>query len=138
MSNTVVDPHLKSSLCISHVLQSLHRKNPCWFSFSYSDHSITYIYVIYNKYIYRGKNSFTGNAGLCGIPGLPSCGPHLSIAAKIGIAFGSLIGLLLMVVFAACWWKRRQNILRAQKIAAGKTVHPMKVYKNHFGLRFCT
>ncbi|XP_020096457.1 receptor-like protein kinase At3g21340 isoform X2 [Ananas comosus] len=70
--------------------------------------------------LHRASFNFTGNAGLCGIPGLPSCGPHLSIAAKIGIAFGSLIGLLLMVVFAACWWKRRQNILRAQKIAAAR------------------
>lgn len=66
------------------------------------------------------KCSFTGNDGLCGIPGLPSCGPHLSVAAKIGIAFGVLIAFLLLLVFFACWWKRRQNILRAQKIAACK------------------
>lgn len=67
-----------------------------------------------------GMCSFTGNAGLCGIPGLPTCGPHMSVAAEVGIAFGSLVGFLLLLVCLACWWKRRQNILRAQKIAAGK------------------
>lgn len=65
-------------------------------------------------------HSFTGNAGLCGIPGLPSCGPHLSVAAKIGIAFGASFVFLLAVVAALIWWKRRENILRAQRIAAGK------------------
>lgn len=64
--------------------------------------------------------SFTGNDGLCGIPGLPECGPHLSVGAKIGIAFGSLFALLFVLVFITCWWKRRQNILRAQKLAAGE------------------
>nr|CAB3454388.1 unnamed protein product [Digitaria exilis] len=63
---------------------------------------------------------FTDNAGLCGIPGLRECGPHLSVAAKIGMAFGVLLAILFLVVFAACWWKRRQNILRAQKLAAAR------------------
>ncbi|KAI5570700.1 hypothetical protein POPTR_011G056800v4 [Populus trichocarpa] len=62
--------------------------------------------------------NFTDNAGLCGIPGLPTCGPHLSAGAKIGVAFGASVGFLLMVICSMCWWKRRQNILRAQKIAA--------------------
>lgn len=64
--------------------------------------------------------SFTDNAGLCGIPGLPACGPHLSSGAKIGIAFGVSLAFLLIVACAMIWWKRRQNILRAQQIA-GKT-----------------
>ncbi|KAK1281648.1 hypothetical protein QJS10_CPB22g00237 [Acorus calamus] len=64
--------------------------------------------------------NFTGNAGICGIPGLPSCGPQLSIKDKVGIGFGSLIAILLMLVCLTCWWKRRQNILRAQKIASGR------------------
>lgn len=64
--------------------------------------------------------SFTGNAGLCGIPGLLSCGPHLSIAAKVGIALGALFAFVLLLVCMTCWWKRRQNILRAQRIAACK------------------
>ncbi|KAK1324371.1 hypothetical protein QJS10_CPA01g00597 [Acorus calamus] len=64
--------------------------------------------------------NFTGNAGLCGIPGLPTCGPHLSTRAKLGIGFGGLIAFLLMIVFLTCWWKRRKNILRAQKIAAAR------------------
>lgn len=69
---------------------------------------------------YCGMCSFTGNAGLCGIPGLPTCGPHLSVAVKIGIAFGALFALLLVVLCVLIWWKRRENILRARKIAAGK------------------
>jgi len=42
------------------------------------------------------------------------------VAAKIGMAFGVLLAILFLVVFAACWWKRQQNILRAKKLAAGK------------------
>lgn len=67
--------------------------------------------------------SFTDNAGLCGIPGLRTCGPHLSVGAKIGIALGSCVAFLLIVTCLMCWWKRRQNILRAQRIA-GKDFHP--------------
>lgn len=67
-----------------------------------------------------GTYSFIGNAGLCGIPGLPTCGPHLSVAAKIGISFGALFGLLLVLLGVLIWWKRRANIRRAQKIAACK------------------
>lgn len=66
--------------------------------------------------------SFTDNAGLCGIPGLPTCGPHLSVGAKVGIALGALLSLLLIVICSACWWKRRQNILRARQLA-GKYIH---------------
>jgi len=46
------------------------------------------------------------------------------VAAKIGMAFGVLLAILFLVVFAACWWKRRQNIIRAQKLAAGKKCGP--------------
>ncbi|KAJ1684904.1 hypothetical protein LUZ63_016294 [Rhynchospora breviuscula] len=62
--------------------------------------------------------NLTGNNRLCGNLGLPECGPHQSVGAKIGIAFGSLFGPLLVVIFINCWWKRRQNILRAQQLAA--------------------
>ncbi|XWS12614.1 hypothetical protein CRYUN_Cryun37aG0105400 [Craigia yunnanensis] len=62
--------------------------------------------------------NFTDNAGLCGIPGLPTCGPHLSAGAKFGIGFGLSLLFLLLVICSVCWWKRRQNILRAQQIAA--------------------
>ncbi|MBA0695413.1 hypothetical protein Goari_002040 [Gossypium aridum] len=62
--------------------------------------------------------NFTDNAGLCGIPGLPTCGPHLSAGAKVGIAFGVSLSFLLLVICSVCYWKRRQNILRAQQIAA--------------------
>lgn len=61
--------------------------------------------------------SFTDNKGLCGIPGLQTCGPHLSGGAKIGIALGACAGLLLIATCLTCWWKRRQNILRTQQIA---------------------
>ncbi|KAF9607581.1 hypothetical protein IFM89_037124, partial [Coptis chinensis] len=37
-------------------------------------------------------------SNLCGILGLLICGPHLSIAAKIGIAFGVFFAFLLIVV----------------------------------------
>ncbi|KAJ0982996.1 hypothetical protein J5N97_011251 [Dioscorea zingiberensis] len=80
--------------------------------------------------LHRASFNFTGNAGLCGIPGLPSCGPHLSTAAKIGIAFGALFVFLLLVVCITCWWKRRQNILRAQRIAASREAPYAKARTN--------
>lgn len=61
--------------------------------------------------------SFTDNAGLCGIPGLPTCGPHLTVGAKIGIGLGACVAVVVITTCIACWWKRRQNILRAQRIA---------------------
>lgn len=70
------------------------------------------------RLLHRASFNFTDNAGLCGIPGLPTCGPHLSVGAKIGIALGSLVALLLVSTCLICWWKRRKNILRAQRIAA--------------------
>ncbi|XP_065878992.1 receptor-like protein 4 isoform X1 [Euphorbia lathyris] len=70
------------------------------------------------RLLHGASFNFTDNAGLCGIPGLRACGHHLSASAKIGIAFGALVALLLMVTCSMCWWKRRQNILRAQHIAA--------------------
>ncbi|KAG6573283.1 Receptor-like protein 4, partial [Cucurbita argyrosperma subsp. sororia] len=69
------------------------------------------------RLLHRASFNFTDNAGLCGIPGLPACEPHLSPGAKIGIAFGTLIIFLFIITFAVCCWKRRQNILRAQNAA---------------------
>lgn len=66
--------------------------------------------------------SFTDNAGLCGIPGLPTCGPHLTLGAKIGIGLGACAAVIVIAICMICWWKRRQNILRAQRIA-GKIFH---------------
>lgn len=66
--------------------------------------------------------SFTDNAGLCGIPGLPPCGPRLSLASKIGIGVGLLVAVLLILLCSVCWWKRRQNILRAQQLA-GRSIY---------------
>jgi hypothetical protein len=68
-----------------------------------------------------GCGSFTDNKGLCGIPGLPTCGPHLSAGAKVGIGLGASLAFLLLITCSVCWWKRRQNIIRAQQIA-GKDV----------------
>lgn len=76
--------------------------------------------------------SFTDNAGLCGIPGLPTCGSHLSAGAIIGIGLGTAFAFLILVTCSVCWWKRRQNILRAQQIA-GKDVHHLWVrLSKHF------
>lgn len=81
--------------------------------------------------LHRASFNFTGNVGLCGIPGLPTCGPHLSASAKVGIAFGALVAFLLLFVCLACWWKRRQNILRAQKISAAREASYAKS-RTHF------
>lgn len=70
------------------------------------------------RLLHRASFNFTDNKGLCGIPGLRACGPHLSAGAKIGIALGACVVFLLLILCLVCWWKRRQNILRAQQIAA--------------------
>ena len=64
--------------------------------------------------------SFTDNAGLCGIPGLPTCGPHLSAGAKVGVGLAVCLAFLLLVGCSIVWWKRRQNILRAQRLTGKK------------------
>ncbi|XP_058096052.1 receptor-like protein 4 [Magnolia sinica] len=80
--------------------------------------------------LHRASFNFTSNAGLCGIPGLPTCGPHLSTGSKVGIALGAFIALALIVICSICWWKRRQNILRAQKLAARDA--PYAKARTHF------
>ncbi|CAK9181844.1 unnamed protein product [Ilex paraguariensis] len=82
------------------------------------------------KLLHRVSFNFTDNAGLCGIPGLRTCGPHLSPGAKIGIGFGVFVALLFIVTCLTCWWKRQQNILRAQKIAARDA--PYAKARTHF------
>ncbi|KAH7838024.1 hypothetical protein Vadar_021150 [Vaccinium darrowii] len=82
------------------------------------------------RLLHRASFNFTDNAGLCGIPGLRTCGPHLSVGAKIGIALGSCVAFLLIVTCLMCWWKRRQNILRAQRIAAREA--PYAKARTHF------
>ncbi|KAI4299409.1 hypothetical protein L6164_032876 [Bauhinia variegata] len=70
------------------------------------------------RLLHRASFNFTDNTGLCGIPGLPSCGHHLSAGAKIGIGLAACFGFLILVTCLMCCWRRRQNILRAQQIAA--------------------
>lgn len=82
------------------------------------------------RLLHRASFNFTGNDGLCGIPGLPSCGARLSVAAKFGIAFVSLIALFLFLSAVFIWWKRNQNILRAQQMAARAAPYAKK--KTHF------
>lgn len=60
------------------------------------------------------------------MPGLRTCGPHLSAGAKIGIAFAVSLTLLLIVGCSIIWWKRRQNILRAQRLAAREAPYAKK------------
>lgn len=82
------------------------------------------------RLLHRASFNFTDNAGLCGIPGLRSCGPHLTAGAKIGIGLGVCVCLLLLVTCIICWWKRRQNILRAQRITARDA--PYAKARTHF------
>ncbi|XP_073061410.1 receptor-like protein 4 [Primulina eburnea] len=81
------------------------------------------------RLLHGASFNFTDNAGLCGIPGLPACG-RLSIGAKIGIGLSSCVAFALIVTCFVCWWKRRQNILRAQRIAARDA--PYAKARTHF------
>ncbi|XP_057948600.1 receptor-like protein 4 isoform X2 [Malania oleifera] len=81
------------------------------------------------RLLHRASFNFTDNAGLCGIPGLPACG-RLSAGAKVGIGLAASMGLLLIIICSVCWWKRRQNILRAQRIAARDA--PYAKARTHF------
>ncbi|KAI4296781.1 hypothetical protein L6164_036706 [Bauhinia variegata] len=78
------------------------------------------------RLLHRASFNFTDNAGLCGIPGLPTCGHHLSAGAKIGIGLAACFAFLFLVTCSMCWWKRRQNILRAQQIAARAAPYAQK------------
>ncbi|CAI9787938.1 unnamed protein product [Fraxinus pennsylvanica] len=82
------------------------------------------------RLLHGASFNFTDNKGLCGIPGLPTCGPHLSAGVKIGIGLGGCVAFLLLVTCLTCWWKRRQNILRAQRIAARDA--PYAKARTHF------
>ncbi|XP_043690437.1 receptor-like protein 4 [Telopea speciosissima] len=82
------------------------------------------------RLLHRASFNFTTNAGLCGIPGLPTCGPHLSIGATIGIVVVVFVAFILTVIGLIIWWKRRQNILRAQRIAARDA--PYAKARTHF------
>ncbi|CAI8591108.1 unnamed protein product [Vicia faba] len=82
------------------------------------------------RLLHRASFNFTDNSGLCGIPGLPTCGPHLSAGAKVGIGIGAFITFLFLITCSVCWWKRRQNIIRAQQIAARAAPYAKK--RTHF------
>lgn len=82
------------------------------------------------RLLHRASFNFTDNAGLCGIPGLPTCGRHLSAGAKVGIGLGAFFTFLLLITCSVCWWKRRKNILRAQQIAARAA--PYAKARTHF------
>ncbi|CAI9755166.1 unnamed protein product [Fraxinus pennsylvanica] len=82
------------------------------------------------RLLHRASFNFTDNKGLCGIPGLPTCRTHLSAGAKIGIGLGGCVTFLLLVTCLMCWYKRRQNILRAQRIAARDA--PYAKARTHF------
>ncbi|GFP97129.1 putative leucine-rich repeat receptor-like serine/threonine-protein kinase at2g14440, partial [Phtheirospermum japonicum] len=82
------------------------------------------------RLLHGASFNFTDNSGLCGIPGLPPCRTHLSTGAKVGIGLGSCVAFLLIATCLTCWWKRRQNILRTQKIAARDAPYAKK--RTHF------
>ncbi|XP_073125893.1 receptor-like protein 4 isoform X2 [Henckelia pumila] len=70
------------------------------------------------RLLHGASFNFTDNAGLCGIPGLPTCGTHLSAGAEVGIGIGACLAFLLIVTGSVCWWKRWQNILQTPRMAA--------------------
>ncbi|KAM5588169.1 receptor-like protein 4 [Rosa sericea] len=78
------------------------------------------------RLFHRASFNFTDNHGLCGMPGLRACGPHLTGGAKVGLAFGVLGFFLLIVTCSVCCWKRRQNILRTQQMAAREAPYAKK------------
>ncbi|XP_057538460.1 receptor-like protein 4 [Amaranthus tricolor] len=82
------------------------------------------------RLLHRASFNFTDNAGLCGIPGLPTCGPHLSAGAKVGVGLAVCLAFLLLVGCSIVWWKRRQNILRAQRLTAREAPYAKK--RTHF------
>ncbi|GER36436.1 leucine-rich repeat family protein [Striga asiatica] len=82
------------------------------------------------RLLHGASFNFTDNSGLCGIPGLPPCGTHLSLGAIVGIGLGSCVAFLLIITCFTCWWKRRQNILRTQRIAARDA--PYAKARTHF------
>ncbi|XP_024531007.1 receptor-like protein 4 [Selaginella moellendorffii] len=65
--------------------------------------------------------NFSDNPGLCGIPGVRSCGFVLASGAKVGIAFGAFIFAMVAVTCGFCLWKRRQNIARSQRITTTRS-----------------
>ncbi|XP_057748203.1 receptor-like protein 4 [Arachis stenosperma] len=69
------------------------------------------------RLLHRASFNFTDNRGLCGIPGLPSCGRGLSGGDRAGIGLGVSFMAVALVGGSVCWWRRRNNILRAQQIA---------------------
>eukprot|EP00249_Psilotum_nudum_P017972 c26579_g1_i1 orf=581-2470(+) len=70
--------------------------------------------------IHGASFNFSGNLGLCGVPGFSSCDTSLSSGSKAGIAIGTIIFSLLISTFAYCIWKRQKNIARAQRISASR------------------
>lgn len=79
----------------------------------------------------RGASfNFSENEGLCGVPGLPSCDHHFTAGAKAGVAVGIIIAGLLFLLCGTCYWKRRQNILRAQRLALREA--PYAKARTHF------
>lgn len=80
--------------------------------------------------IHGASFNFSENAGLCGVPGLPSCNNHLTAGGKAGVAVGVIIGSLLLLLCGTCFWKRRQNILRAQRLALREA--PYAKARTHF------
>lgn len=84
------------------------------------------------RLLHRASFNFTDNAGLCGIPGLPTCGPHLTVGAKIGIGLGACVAVVVIATCITCWWKRRQNILRAKRMAVRDAPYAKKrTHLNH-------
>ncbi|MED6144804.1 Receptor-like protein 4 [Stylosanthes scabra] len=76
------------------------------------------------RLLHRASFNFTDNRGLCGIPGLARCGGDgLSGGDRAGIGLGVSLMVVAFVSGSVCWWKRRNNILRAQQIAGRSSAY---------------
>eukprot|EP00250_Pteridium_aquilinum_P019943 c24635_g1_i1 orf=311-2182(+) len=69
----------------------------------------------------RGASfNFSGNPGLCGIPGLKSCHNTLSRGSMAAVLVSTVVVVLIGGLCAFVIYKRRQNIARAQRLSTAR------------------
>lgn len=70
--------------------------------------------------IHGASFNFSGNLGLCGIPGLESCHKTMPKGSVAAIVISSIIVVLLGGLCAFIVYKRQQNIARAQRLSTAR------------------